>query len=126
MLRNNGKRSGTYKQITNFFKIRPKMNEFLQGAVGNRRDEVVLTRFRVGHTHLTHSFIFKQEDRPMCFVCDEVLSVKHILLHCADLIEIRHRHFTLDSMKRLFRDVPPDVIFNFLREIKHLSFDLDF
>ena len=53
----------------------------------------------------------------MCVACDEVLSVKHILLHCADLTEIRHKHFTSDSMKRLFRDVPPDVIFNFLKEI---------
>ena len=99
------------------YQIRPKLNQFLPGTIGNRRDEVVLTRLHVGHSHFTHSFYFKREDIPKCVACDEVLSVKHILLYCADLIEIRRRHYTSVSMKQLFRDVPPDVIFNFLREI---------
>ena len=93
------------------------MKEFLPGTSGSRRDEVVLTRLHVGHSFLTHSFYFKGEDSPMCFACDEVLSVEHVLLHCADLIDVRHKHFTSHSMKQLFRDVPPDVIFSFLKEI---------
>ena len=93
------------------------MNQFLPDTIGNRRDEVILMRLHVGHSHFTHSFYFKREEIPMCVACDEVLSVKHILLHCADLIEIRRKHFTSVSMKQLFQDVPLDVIFNFLREI---------
>ena len=100
------------------FQIRPKLKEYLPGCTnGSRRDEVVLSRLHVGHTNMTHSFYFKGEDRPMCFACDEPLSVKHLLIDCADLIDVRHRHYTSESMKRLFRDVPPDEIFNFLRDV---------
>ena len=99
------------------YKVRPKLKEFLPGVLGNRREEVVLARLHVGHTLLTHSFYFKEEDRPMCPACDEVLSVEHILLSCADLIDARRKHYTSENMKELFRDVPPDVIFNFLKEV---------
>ena len=99
------------------YKIRPKLHEHLPGYFGSRREEVVLTRLHVGHCRLTHSFYFTQEDRPWCFACDEQLSVEHILLSCADLIEVRHKHYTAESMKQLFRDVPPDIIFNFLKEV---------
>ena len=99
------------------YKIRPKLQEHLPGYFGSRREEVVLTRLHVGHCRLTHSFYFTQEERPWCFACDEQLSVEHILLSCADLIEVRHKHYTAESMKQLFRDVPPDIIFNFLKEV---------
>ena len=101
-------------------KIRPKLNEHLPGTSGSRREEVVLTRLHVGHCRLTHSFYFTQEERPWCFACDEQLSVEHILLSCSDLIDVRHKHYTAASMKQLFRDVPPDIIFNFLHEINLL------
>ena len=55
------------------FKIRPKLSEHLQSTAGNRREEVVLTRLHVGHTLLTHSFYFKQEERPVCVACNEEL-----------------------------------------------------
>ena len=99
------------------YEARPKLTEHLQSFRGSRREEVVLSRLHVGHTFLTHSFYFKNEERPFCVACDENLTVQHILLDCADLIEVRHKHFTAASMKELFRDVPPDVIFDFLRDI---------
>ena len=105
-------------QVDNkLYKIRPKLNDFLPGIVGSRREEVVLTRLHVGHCRFTHSFYFTQEERPWCFACDEQLSVEHILLSCSDLIDVRRRHYTAASLKLLFRDVPPDIIFNFLHEI---------
>ena len=45
-----------------------------------------------------------------------MMSVKHILLDCADFIDTCHKHFTAEIMKRLFRDVSPDVIF-FLKDL---------
>uniref|UniRef100_UPI003AF45122 hypothetical protein n=1 Tax=Thiolapillus sp. TaxID=2017437 RepID=UPI003AF45122 len=40
---------------------------------------------------------------------------KHILIECADLLEIRKKYFEEKSLYSLFRKVIPEVIFDFLR-----------
>ena len=47
-----------------------------------RRTEVVLTRLRIGHTHLTHKYLLCGEDPPQCAICDSLLTVEHILTRC--------------------------------------------
>ena len=46
-----------------------------------------------------------------------VKTVKHILTECADLLEIRNKYFEERSLYSLFRNVIPEIIFDFLREI---------
>lgn len=53
---------------------------------------------------------------PFCFACNKPFSVKHFLVLCADMIDIRRKHYTADTLKVLFRDVPLDKIINFLKE----------
>ena len=83
----------------------------------NRREESLLCRLHIGHSLLSHSFILKREDPPECIPCNERLTIKHLLLDCVDTQEIRNKYFTASSLKVLFRDVPPDQIFKFLKEI---------
>ena len=66
---------------------------------------------------VTHSFILRKEEAPVCVACDVVLTVKHILLECADLLDIKKKYFEEKSLYSLFRNVIPEVIFDFLREI---------
>ena len=47
----------------------------------------------------------------------KLVKVKHILIECADLLEIRKRYFEEKSLYSLFRNVIPEVVFDFLREI---------
>ena len=63
----------------------------------------------LGHSFLIHSFLLKGEEPPMC--------IEHILLTCSDFIEIREGHFTAKSLRTLFKDISPEKIFNFLKEI---------
>ena len=63
----------------------------------------------------------------MCIGCDELLTIiniKHILITCSDLIEIRLSHFTAQSLHELFQEISPEKIFNFLKEINILGFCL--
>ena len=83
----------------------------------NRRQETVLCRLHIGHSYYTHSYLLKGEERPFCHACDQADTVEHILISCADLIEVRRKFYTAESMKVLFRDVPPDSIFAFLKEV---------
>ena len=54
----------------------------------------------------------------MCISCDELLTIKHILLTCSDLIEIGQSHLTAQSRGELFQEISPEKIFNFLKEIR--------
>ena len=53
----------------------------------------------------------------MCIECDKRFTVEHILLTCSDFIEIRESHFTTKSLRMLFKNISPEKIFNFLKEI---------
>ena len=41
----------------------------------------------------------------------------HILIECADLLEIRKKYFEEKPLYLLFRNAIPEIIFDFLREI---------
>ena len=81
------------------------------------KEKTVLNRLHIGHSHLTHSFILRKEEAPVCVACNVVLTVRHILIECTDLLEIRNKYFEEDFLYLLFRNVIPEVVFDFLREI---------
>nr|CAH7754599.1 unnamed protein product [Callosobruchus chinensis] len=47
-----------------------------------RKEQVIITRLRIGHTNLTHNFILLRSNPPQCELCHFPLSVKHILIEC--------------------------------------------
>ncbi|XP_065091986.1 uncharacterized protein LOC135712849 [Ochlerotatus camptorhynchus] len=47
---------------------------------GSTFDQRVLTRLRIGHTRLTHTYLLKKEAPPSC--CGTVLDVRHVILQC--------------------------------------------
>ena len=83
----------------------------------NRKEETVMARLHIGHSFITHSFLLKGEELPMCIGCDQHLTIEHILLTCLDFIEMIESHFTVQSLCMLFQDISPEKIFNFLKEI---------
>jgi hypothetical protein len=49
----------------------------------SRREEVVITRVRIGHCFLTHSYLFTEEKiQPRCDDCDSPLTIRHLLTEC--------------------------------------------
>ena len=50
-------------------------------------------------------------------VCVMVLLTEHILIECADLLEILQKYFEEKSLYSLVWNVIPEIIFDFLREI---------
>lgn len=45
-------------------------------------EQRVLTRLRIGHTRLTHSFIINKKPPPVCNYCGTQLTVQHIFIDC--------------------------------------------
>ena len=99
------------------FQIQPVRSDPLPRSCRNRKEESVLTRLHIGHTYITHRHRLRNEAEPICIGCDEPLTVEHILVRCWDLYEIRRKHYSVENFKVLFRDVPPDKIFDFLKEV---------
>ena len=100
-----------------FHEILPKLSDKLLSFCNTRKENTVLNRLHIGHFYLTHSFILRKEEAPVFVACNVVLTVKHILMECADLLEIRKKYFEEKSLYSLFRNVSPEVVFDFLREI---------
>ena len=71
----------------------------------------------IDHSYLTHSFILRKEEAPVCIACNAVITVKHILIECAGLLEIRKKYFEEKSLYSIFRTVIPEMILYFLQEI---------
>ena len=84
-----------------------------------------MARLHIGHSFITHSFLLKGEEPPMCIGCDELLTVEHTLLTCSDLTEIRESHFTAQSLHVLFQDIPPEKTFNFVKEFNNFGKNLN-
>jgi kelch-like protein 2/3 len=81
----------------------------------HRRVEVVLARTRIGHTHLTNNYLLKGEPRPECIPCQSPFTVKHILVECWDLYDIRQTFYDTISLKELFDQVCPSIILSYLK-----------
>ena len=106
------------KEVNNkLFKLQPDRANPLPRVCKNRKEESVLTRLHIGHSYYTHGYLLKREEEPVCIGCDEPMTIEHILVKCWDFYEIRRKHYSVENFKVLFRDVPPDKIFNFLKEI---------
>ena len=100
-----------------FHKILPKLPDKLLSFCNTRKENTVLNRLHIGHSYLTHSFLLRKEEAPVCVACNVVLTVKYVLIECADLLETRKKYFEEKSLHSLFRNVIPEVVFDFLREI---------
>ena len=100
--------------VNKLHSIKPSLGGWQSSYRIDHKDEVTLARLRIGHTFITHSFLLKGEDWPLCIPCQEPFSVKHFLLDCTDFRMIRSRFY---HVKELFDTVEPVRIFSFLKEI---------
>ena len=97
--------------------IQDTIGEWRAGYRRNRKEEVIISRLRIGHTHITHSHLLKGEDSPVCLTCKVPLTVKHILINCVRFIQIYPKHYQTNNLKNLFKNSKPEEILSFLKEI---------
>ena len=83
----------------------------------NRKEQVVLTKCRIGHSRLTHSYLLNNEERPECIPCSSNFSLKHVLIDCVDVADVRHTFYNANSLSNLFTNIAGDTILQFLKEI---------
>ena len=95
----------------------------------SRRDEVVISRLRLGHTFLTHGYLMNNDVPdigPICELCNNaVMTVKYIMIECEQLANVRRKYPLLwrpgrvANMRELLRsNVRTSEIIFFLRSIR--------
>ena len=72
----------------------------------SRIEEIKFTRIRIGHTRLTHSYLFTGDQVPICTVCNCVNTIRHILRLCPNFRNERKNYFgkftlSIKSMKEI-------------------------
>jgi len=87
----------------------------------SRHDAVILRRLRIGHTRVTHKYLLSGDSQPLCDECKCSRTVKHILLECCSLKDIREKYFTCSSLKELFENVDATTIMDFIKKSQFLS-----
>ena len=105
-------------EITKLHQVRKDIFEKTQILLENRKDQVVLTRLRIGHTHLTHSHLINKVDPENCDTCEVTLSIKHILMDCPKYLTRRNHHKIGTNYRRMLNDpVTFDKVLKFLDNI---------
>ena len=65
--------------------IRPSIKPWSYIGNESRKSDIILTRLRIGHSHLTHSFLLRtgiDREIPLCEPCRCELTISHILVEC--------------------------------------------
>ena len=89
------------------------------------RDELVLSRIRIGHSYRTHITSWWGETPPEYVSCQERLTVSHILVHRAEYIHIRDNHYRINNVKEILNLVNPANIICFFKSNWSLFINLN-
>ena len=87
----------------------------------NRKEQVMIHRIRIGHTRLTHSYLMDprtKKHKPKCIYCKrEMMTVKHLMIHCTTFSNTRNQIYNVTDMKQLFDKVSPKKILSFIKTV---------
>ena len=104
--------------------VKPTLESWPSSSRKSRREEVTLSRLRIGHTYGTHGYLLRDEERPMCQHCNVPVTAVHVLLECSIYARMRIRHFgnlpSSFTMKHLLGDdsrwIQNGSLFSFIRD----------
>ena len=84
-----------------------------------RRDDVIISRIRISHSRLTHSYLLKGKQQPECIFCDCQLTIQHTFdaFHVRDSL-LRY----LQMMQELFSNLDIEFRIQFWNFIYTISF----
>ena len=82
----------------------------------SRKEEIILSRLRTGHSHITNSYLLKKEEAPYCIPCQKSYTIKHILTECIDLKLIRKKCDLTTNLKQIFYETNPKNLLGYLKE----------
>jgi len=71
-----------------------------------RKFEVIITRLRIGHSQISHSFLMAKEEPPICASCGVQITIKHILTECRTYLNIQSSLNLPESLAEILQNHP--------------------
>jgi len=106
-----------YKIFTKFQHFPPLHQSY------SRKEQVIINRLIIGHTHLTHSYLLNKEQPPNCNYCKSLLTVEHILTSCsAYKILEKRKHCSNSQHSHILTNISKQHIFNYLTSLTKFNF----
>ncbi|XP_024084154.1 uncharacterized protein LOC112127420 [Cimex lectularius] len=89
----------------------------------SRREEVVLARLRIGHCRATKGHLMGREAPPICGMCNQIVTIKHILMSCSLYAAHRRLHSLPISIQEMLGDNNDSIrnLFDFLKLVNLLD-----
>lgn len=86
----------------------------------NRREQVIITRLRIGHTRLTHSYLMQRNEPPFCEQCNKPITVKHLIVECSKYEASRRLHKIPNKIEEALSNNDESVL-NVLKYLKDVN-----
>ena len=80
------------------------------------RKEVTLSRLRIRHLDITHSYLLKKEEALYCVSCQKPYTIKHILTECINLKQIRQTYYQTTNLKQIFYQIDLQKLLEYIKE----------
>ncbi|WP_411025544.1 hypothetical protein, partial [Salmonella sp. s55004] len=94
------------------FSIKPKIgNTPLHSSY--RKEDVTITRLRIGHSYFTHSHLLSNFPHPVCTSCQADISINHLLLDCSLFVDHRRILYPSNSIFDFFQNNSSQLILIF-------------
>ena len=90
----------------------------MEAKLKKTEEEITLSRLRIGHPRITHSYLLEGKQQPMCYACQTKYTVKYILIECIDLANVRKTFYSANNMKELFQNTEINNVISFLKTVK--------
>ena len=103
--------------------IKPLIGEQPSASRSVRKEEVVMSRLRLGHSYLTHSYLLKGEPPTECLTCQCRLTIEHVLVECIEYDFFRPIYFGNHViLKDIFNNVLASVFKLYLLKCNVVTF----
>lgn len=82
--------------------VKPNVGRWIDRS--NRKEQIVLTRLRIGHAWFTKRYLFEKNPREKCTLCDRYLSVHHVLASCQSYNAARRELGISNELRRILQN----------------------
>ncbi|XP_076629123.1 uncharacterized protein LOC143345647 [Colletes latitarsis] len=103
------KKIKTHDVTQDFFQIMPSSNM-------RRKDRIIMSRLRTGHCKLTHEYLIKKTEPPMCTVCMKIITINHLLFECT-IYNTQRKRYKITSAEALTTKKHVEKTLNYLQDI---------
>ncbi|KAE9533571.1 hypothetical protein AGLY_009209 [Aphis glycines] len=83
----------------------------------SRREQIIINRSRIGHSHITHSYLITKESPPLCDTCKTHISMAHIIIDCPKYSTARFLLNNPRSLEEALSQQNSGNIFKFFKKI---------